>query len=274
MKKFKKSFLVAGLAVLALTLSACGTKTPNVNDNMDNLEEETDGTTVKKNETTTDTEKKLDLGEFNAQTNPEAGGGSAANSGDTSASSTQQAEFEEALSSKVLAPDKQADLTSKYSGAIIKTNRGNITVKFYNEESPITVNNFLHLAQAGFYNTTKFHRVIKDFMIQGGDPNSKDDDWSNDGFGGPGYYFKDEINSHKLVEGSLAMANSGAGTSTNGSQFFIVTAAATPWLNGSHTNFGQVTGGMEIVKQIEAVAVNGNDHPTTDVVVESIELVK
>jgi cyclophilin family peptidyl-prolyl cis-trans isomerase len=132
----------------------------------------------------------------------------------------------------------------------------------------------MNLSKAGFYNGTKFHRVIKDFMIQGGDPNSKDDDWSNDGTGGPGYYFADEFNDHKLVNGSLAMANRGAGTSSNGSQFFIVTAASTPWLDGAHTNFGQVTAGMDVVNQIGLVAVNGNDHPLDDVTIESVELVK
>ncbi|MFH1583077.1 MAG: peptidylprolyl isomerase, partial [Candidatus Falkowbacteria bacterium] len=125
----------------------------------------------------------------------------------------------------------------------MKTNFGDITVKFYAQESPITVNSFMNLAKAGFYNGTKFHRVIKDFMIQGGDPNSKDDDWSNDGQGGPGYQFQDEINQHKLVKGSLAMANSGA--NTNGSQFFMVTAEATSWLDGKHTNFGYVVSGLD-----------------------------
>ncbi len=164
------------------------------------------------------------------------------------------------------------DLLGQYNGAIIKTNQGDIKVKFYNEESPLTVNNFLNLAKKGFYDKTKFHRVIKDFMIQGGDPNSKDDDWSNDGTGDPGYKFKDEINSYKLVRRSLAMANSGA--NTNGSQFFIVTAAATTWLDGKHTNFGKVVEGMDVVDKIEASKVNENDHPLKDVTIESIELIK
>ena len=124
----------------------------------------------------------------------------------------------------------------------------------------------------GFYNETKFHRVIKDFMIQGGDPLSRDDDWSDDGTGGPGYKFPDEINSFKLVKGCLAMANSGP--DTNGSQFFIVTASSTPWLDGKHTNFGYVAEGMEVVDKIEAVETNENAHPVEDVIVESIELIK
>jgi cyclophilin family peptidyl-prolyl cis-trans isomerase len=154
--------------------------------------------------------------------------------------------------------------------AIIKTNFGDITVKFYTEESPLTVNNFLDLAKNGFYNGTKFHRVIKDFMIQGGDPNSKDDDWSNDGMGGPGYKFDDEFNNHKLIRGSLAMANSGP--NTNGSQFFIVTAESTPWLDGHHTNFGYVESGMDVVDEIEAVEVNEDAHPLQDVTIENITL--
>ncbi len=165
----------------------------------------------------------------------------------------------------------ESGLSAKFKGAKIKTNLGTIEVSFYGDDSPKTVSNWLALAQGGFYNGTGFHRVIKDFMIQGGDPNSKDDDWSNDGMGGPGYQFADEFNSHKLVAGSLAMAN--AGPDTNGSQFFIVTAEATPWLDGKHTNFGQVTAGMDVVKKIEALAVNENDHPTTPATIESIELI-
>ena len=164
------------------------------------------------------------------------------------------------------------NLAEQFDCAVINTNFGDIAVKFYAQESPITVNNFLNLAKAGFYNGTKFHRVMKDFMIQGGDPNSKDDDWSNDGIGGPGYQFQDEINAHKLVKGSLAMANAGA--NTNGSQFFIVTAESTPWLDGKHTNFGYVTGGLEVAEKIEKVNVNENAHPTEDVIVNSIELTK
>ena len=164
------------------------------------------------------------------------------------------------------------NLVSQYSQAVLTTNLGKITVKFYGSESPKTVENFLKLAQSGFYDGVRFHRVMKDFMIQGGDPNSKDDDWSNDGIGGPGYQFEDEFNNHKLVAGSLAMAN--AGPNTNGSQFFIVTAKETPWLDGKHTNFGYVVNGMDVVKKIEALPTNQNDHPTTDATIESIELVK
>lgn len=172
----------------------------------------------------------------------------------------------------IMSPDQQEDLIKNYSQAIIKTNLGNITVKFYAEESPITVNNFLNLAKAGFYNGTKFHRVIKDFMIQGGDPLSKEEDARYWGTGGPGYKFADEFNAHKLVRGSLAMANSGS--NTNGSQFFIVTLDETPWLDGKHTNFGQVISGMDIVDKIENTETGINDRPIVDVVINSIELVK
>ncbi len=164
------------------------------------------------------------------------------------------------------------NLASRYNAAIIKTNFGDMTMKFYAQESPTTVNNFMNLAAAGFYNGIKFHRVIKDFMIQSGDPNSKDDDWANDGLGGPGYKFQDEINQHKLVKGSLAMANSGP--NTNGSQFFIVTASATAWLDGKHTNFGYVSQGMDVVEKIQQVKINENDHPTEDVIINSVELIK
>lgn len=165
------------------------------------------------------------------------------------------------------------DLTKDYNFAILKTSLGDIKVAFYADASPATVNNFLNLAKEGFYNGTRFHRVIKDFMIQGGDPKSKDvAQKSMWGTGDPGYKFADEFNSNKLVRGSLAMANSGP--DTNGSQFFIVTADATPWLDGKHTNFGMVVEGMDVVEKIEAAETDSSDKPLTDVVVESVELVK
>lgn len=164
------------------------------------------------------------------------------------------------------------DLAKEYDTVIMKTNLGDIKIKLYTEESPLTTNNFLNLAKSDFYNKTLFHRVITDFMIQGGDPNSKDGDWTNDGLGGPDYRFKDEINNHPLVRGSLAMANSGPGT--NGSQFFIITAESTPWLDGKHTNFGEIIEGMDVVEKIEATDVNNNDHPLKDITIESIELIK
>ncbi|MDI3496094.1 MAG: peptidyl-prolyl cis-trans isomerase [Patescibacteria group bacterium] len=168
--------------------------------------------------------------------------------------------------------DGQVDLASEYKAALIKTNLGDIKVEFYAEESPLTVNNFLNLAKDGFYDNTKFHRVIKDFMIQGGDPNSRGDNYMIYGTGGPGYTFKDEINNHKLVAGSLAMANSGA--NTNGSQFFIVTLDSTPWLDGKHTNFGQVVAGMDVVMKIEGVTTGERDIPLEPVVINTIELLQ
>ena len=156
--------------------------------------------------------------------------------------------------------------------AIIKTSHGSITVAFYGQDSPKTVNNFLKLAEEGFYDGTKFHRVIQDFMIQGGDPNSKTDNTATWGTGDPGYKFEDEFNQHKLVRGSLAMANSGP--NTNGSQFFIVTAEATPWLDGRHTNFGYVVEGIEVIEAIEAVKTTGPDRPVEPVVVQTIEIIR
>ena len=162
------------------------------------------------------------------------------------------------------------DLIQEYQQATLKTNYGEITIEFYGDESPVTANNFLNLVKQGFYDKTSFHRVIKGFMIQGGDPNSRDKEISMHGRGGPDYKFKDEINHHKLERGSCAMAN--AGPNTNGSQFFIVTAKAAPWLDGAHTNFGRVVAGMDVVDKIEHVAVDANDHPLTDVVINTIEL--
>jgi len=164
----------------------------------------------------------------------------------------------------------QEDLYQKYKEAIVKTNYGDITVEFYGDDSPITVNNFMNLASDGFYKNTRFHRVIEDFMIQGGDPNSKGKDVSSYGTGGPGYKFDDEFNNHKLVRGSLAMANSGP--NTNGSQFFIVTKEATPWLDGVHTNFGRVISGMKVADKIESLETNESGLPAKDVIIKSIEL--
>lgn len=165
------------------------------------------------------------------------------------------------------------NLVKEYSKVILKTNLGDITIKLYSDDSPATVNNFLNLSKSGFYDKTKFHRIIKDFMIQGGDPLSKDDSMINRwGSGGPGYKFKDEFNKHKLVKGSFAMANSGP--DTNGSQFFIVTAASTAWLDGKHTNFGKITDGIEIVEKIEKFETDELDRPKNSIFIKSIELIK
>ncbi len=133
--------------------------------------------------------------------------------------------------------------------AVIETNKGNIKIELFTNDAPKTVENFVKLASENFYDGIKFHRVISDFMIQTGDPLSKDDNPANDGTGGPGYSFEDEINSHKVEVGSLAMANSGP--DTNGSQFFIVTEKAQPHLDGKHTVFGKILEGMDVVTSIE-----------------------
>jgi len=152
---------------------------------------------------------------------------------------------------------------------VISTNLGDITLEVYPKKAPKTVDNFITLATRGFYDGTRFHRVIKDFMIQGGDPLSKSiaykDRW---GTGGPGYKFEDEFNDEKVVRGAIAMAN--AGPDTNGSQFFIVTTPAAPWLDGKHTVFGKVISGMDIVDKIEALPTDANDRPLEDAIVQSV----
>lgn len=163
-------------------------------------------------------------------------------------------------------------LPATVTGAIITTNKGVIEISFATN-TPVTVENFAKLSQSGFYDGTRFHRVIKDFMIQAGDPFSKDtamkDRW---GTGGPGYTFKDEVSPNdQFTQGVIAMANSGP--NTNGSQFFIVTAkGGTPWLAGKHTIFGKVTKGMDIALMIEGVQTEAGDRPKEDVVIERIEI--
>ena len=149
------------------------------------------------------------------------------------------------------------------STATLHTNAGAIEVKFFDEDAPKTVENFRKLAGDGYYDGLIFHRVIPDFMIQGGCPQGT-------GTGGPGYTFEDEFNQHKIVRGALAMANSGP--NTNGSQFFIVTTGAAPWLDGKHTVFGQVTSGMEAVDAIEGTATGAGDRPVEDQRIERVEL--
>ena len=150
----------------------------------------------------------------------------------------------------------------------METSEGSIELELFKDKSPKTVENFTKLACEGFYDNTKFHRVIDGFMIQGGDPLSKEQDKTRWGTGGPGYKFADEFNDEKLVAGSLAMANSGA--NTNGSQFFIVTAESTPWLDKRHTNFGKVTKGMDIVEKIEKSPRDQRDVPLADVVLKKV----
>ncbi len=149
------------------------------------------------------------------------------------------------------------------STVTMQTTEGPIVFELFDEDAPKTVANFRKLATDGFYDGLTFHRVIKDFMIQGGCP-------LGTGTGGPGYTFEDEINPHKIVRGALAMAN--AGPDTNGSQFFIVTAEACPWLDGKHTVFGQVTEGLDVVEKLEAIPTDGRDQPSEPIGIATLEL--
>jgi peptidyl-prolyl cis-trans isomerase B (cyclophilin B) len=149
------------------------------------------------------------------------------------------------------------------SKATLQTDAGPITVEFFDDDAPKTVENFRKLAGEGFYDGLIFHRVIPEFMIQGGCPQGT-------GTGGPGYTFEDEFNDHKVVRGALAMAN--AGPDTNGSQFFIVTTGAAPWLDGKHTVFGEVVEGMDAVDAIEAGQTDGRDKPVDAKTIEKVEL--
>jgi cyclophilin family peptidyl-prolyl cis-trans isomerase len=147
--------------------------------------------------------------------------------------------------------------------AVLHTNHGAIAIELFPNEAPKTVENFTKLARERFYDGVTFHRVIPDFMIQGGDP-------TGTGSGGPGYSFEDEINEHKVVRGALAMAN--AGPNTNGSQFFIVTTDEAPWLDGKHTVFGKVTSGMDVADAISELPRDAHDKPHEPVVIDRVEL--
>jgi cyclophilin family peptidyl-prolyl cis-trans isomerase len=149
------------------------------------------------------------------------------------------------------------------STATLHTTEGAIELELYGDDAPKTVENFEKLSRDGFYEGVIFHRVIPDFMIQGGDP-------TGTGTGGPGYQFEDEINEHRVERGALAMAN--AGPNTNGSQFFIVTTEAAPWLDGKHTVFGRVTSGMDVVDRICEAERDANDRPLRPVSIERVEL--
>jgi cyclophilin family peptidyl-prolyl cis-trans isomerase len=149
------------------------------------------------------------------------------------------------------------------SGAILHTSEGDVMIELFPDDAPRTVENFTTLARDGFYDGLVFHRVIPDFMIQGGDPRG-------DGTGGPGYEFEDEFNDHRVERGALAMAN--AGPNTNGSQFFIVTADACPWLDGKHTVFGNVVSGQDVIDRISTVERDARDRPVEPIVLQSVEL--
>ena len=149
------------------------------------------------------------------------------------------------------------------SSATLHTNAGAIEVELFDADAPKTVENFRKLAGDGFYDGLIFHRVIPEFMVQGGCPEGT-------GTGGPGYTFEDEFNENKIVRGALAMAN--AGPNTNGSQFFVVTTEAAPWLDGKHTVFGRVSSGMEAVDAIESTETDASDKPVEPQTIERIEL--
>ena len=159
-------------------------------------------------------------------------------------------------------PAMRIDAAKSYTGTL-QTNKGSTEIELFPGEAPKTVENFTKLAQDGFYDGLVFHRVIPDFMIQGGCPEGT-------GTGGPGYQFEDEFNEHKVERGALAMAN--AGPNTNGSQFFIVTTDAAPWLDGKHTVFGKVAKGQDVADRISMVDRDARDKPRTPVTIDRVEL--
>ena len=156
--------------------------------------------------------------------------------------------------------------------AVIETRFGKITFRFFTEDAPKTVENFEKLAASGFYNGTTFHRVIPGFVIQGGDPNTRDDGRSNDGMGGPGYTIPAEFNSHKHLRGTVAMAR-GADPNSAGSQFYICVAPQ-PGLDGKYTVFGQVVEGMNVVDKVVRVKTDPRDNPIEPVVMETVSIEK
>jgi peptidyl-prolyl cis-trans isomerase B (cyclophilin B) len=149
------------------------------------------------------------------------------------------------------------------SNAVMTTSEGTIELELFDDDAPKTVANFTKLSREGYYDGLAFHRVIPDFMIQGGCPRG-------DGTGGPGYTFEDEFNEHPVARGYLAMAN--AGPNTNGSQFFIVTTEAAPWLDGKHTVFGRVTSGQDVADRISTVERDARDRPVEPVLIESLTI--
>lgn len=270
-KKIIFSFLVI---FIALSISACSVNKNNDLDNNTNLE--SNSNSVEEGGNLNDQYQGLEIEssteDFNTFLGEIKSNNSALDLAEKKIINLNKLDYIEAQKKDMINPENFKDLVGIYSRAIIKTSLGNIEVKFYNLESPKTVNNFMNLAQMEFYNGIKFHRVIKDFMIQVGDPLTKGDEVALYGTGDPGYKFADEFNNKKLVAGSLAMANSGK--DTNGSQFFIVTAPTTPWLDGKHTNFAEVVSGMDVVKKIEASDTNMRDLPLEDIVILSVELLK
>ncbi len=254
----KKYFLFSLLVVAALTLSACGETT----------------SPVTKNSTTTGEE-----GKTTAQPTSQLGNENIDKnklkqelSGISDASETSTKNSEETNNTMITVdPSKFEDLTAKYSQAVFNTNQGSFTIKFFGDKAPQTVNNFLNLTKIGYYDGIKFHRVIANFMIQGGDQNTKDDSlMSRWGTGGPGYTIKDEFGAGlSNAVGTISMAN--AGPNTGGSQFFI-NVADNSYLDGKHAVFGEVADGMDVVNKISKLSVDSSDRPTEPVIVENIVL--
>lgn len=190
---------------------------------------------------------------------------------------SQETTLQETISQETTQLTTQCNTMTNDNRPVIKmqTNFGDISIELYQDLSPKTVGYIMDFVKDGYYDGISFHRIIPDFMIQGGDPLTKEqpDNISIHGTGGPGFTFEDEINEEPLVTGSVAMAN--AGPNTNGSQFFIVTAESTPWLDGKHTNFGCVIEGMDVVSQIEAVETDNRDYPVeTRPTIEKISIVR
>ena len=181
--------------------------------------------------------------------------------------------FSQEVRSRKFSPEEVKKMSEQR--AIIHTSLGDITLKFFPEVAPNHVNNFIELAKKGFYNGTTFHRVIPGFVIQGGDPNSKDPDRSKHGMGGPGYQLKAEFNKKPHRRGTLSMARSGHPDSA-GSQFFICVADV-PSLDGQYTVFGEVTKGIEVADKIVSLPRDRNDNPkdriemTIDIVTEQTQ---
>ena len=177
---------------------------------------------------------------------------------------------------KTSSPQIDLSYLEKYTAATLRTSAGDIQIEFFGQEAPKTVSNFLKLSENKFYDGVTFHRVIKGFMIQGGDPNSKDDDPTNDGQGGPGYTIPAEIGL-KNTKGTVATARLGDAVNpkrdSSGSQFFI-NSVDNSFLDGQYTVFGKVTSGMDVVEKIENTKTGANDRPIDDVVIESVELIK
>lgn len=263
----KKYFLFSLLVVATFTLSACGTSTETPPVTPINADEEALSTG-----SSGGSQSANSIGNENVDKNKlkqEFSGISDTNSSVT----TNDVEQTEELKNNMMNVDqnKFENLTAKYSQAIFKTNQGSFTIKFYNEKAPQTVNNFMNLAKLGYYDNVKFHRVIADFMIQGGDQNTKDNALINSwGMGGPGYAIADEFGAGlSNVSGTISMAN--AGPNTGGSQFFV-NVHDNSYLDGKHAVFGEVLAGMDVVTAISKLPVDSYDRPSPAVVIESISL--